>query len=143
MKKIILTVVTTLFVAGAAQAQSPRVEVMMTSPALNGTGTRQSRPAARPQANVQQQQNQVLRAVLQQVVAKAKQQNQPVNAADSTKPTAKKAAKKAVAPTKTQEGSVEQWLKAIFWGGRFPGESTQQYHDRMVAQSQPAALPFK
>lgn len=131
MKKIILTVVTTLFVAGAAQAQSPRVEVMMISPAFNGTGAKQSRP----QANVQQQQNQVLRVVMQQV-AKAKQKAQHANAADPAKRSAKPAAK-------TQEGGVGQWLKAIFLGGRFPGESTQDYHDRMVAQTQPAALPFK
>lgn len=132
MKKIILTMAAVVFVSVAAQAQSPRVEVAITSAALNnkaGVTTRHTSAQMTRQLNLQ---NAVARRI-----AQASVQAQPAKQDSVAKPVTPKG------PAKQAEGSVKQWLKAIFLGGRFPNESAQAYHDRLVAQSQPAALPFK
>lgn len=130
MKKIILALATVVFIAVAAQAQSPRVEVAITSAALNGNAgvTRRTPAQTTRQLNLQ---NAVARRVAQaSVKAQQAKKNTPA------KPVASKTPKPI-------EGSVKQWLKAIFLGGRFPNESSEAYHDRLMAQSQPASLPFK
>ncbi len=131
MKKVILAVISVAFVAVAAQAQSPRVEVILTSGALNGKAAKPNRPTTSQQRN-----DTLERMVLQQVEqAKRPAQHASVKPARPSRPVA--------TAQKTQGGNVGQWLKAIFLGGRFPGESAQAYHDRLVSQSQPASLPFK
>ncbi|MBR1373674.1 hypothetical protein IJ556_04395 [bacterium] len=131
MKKIILILATVVYVAAAVQAQSPRVEVAITSAALNGnTGV-----TCRASTQTTRQLN--LQKAVTRRVAQASVKAQQVKKDSPAKPVASKAL------AKQAEGSVKQWLKAIFLGGRFPNESSEAYHDRLVAQSQPASLPFK
>ncbi len=53
------------------------------------------------------------------------------------------AAKSAKSAKKPAKGKAKQIVRAIFLGGKFPGESDQAYRQRLVAESQPAAQAFK
>lgn len=151
MKKIILIITGVVFVAVAAQAQSPRVEVSMANYGFGGMTTNSQRVASKSKAASKAQQQPLTKRLQAAITrAQAKAQAQQAAASKANKPAAEKTAqqKKPVQKTASvqapqQEGNVGQWLKAIFLGGKFPGESTTSYHDRLIAQSQPSALPFK
>ena len=126
MKKIILTVTAVVFAALAAQAQSAGVEARMASTAFRGlVQPVKQTPKKGSTAAAQKQQNLASGIERQVTKAVAKQQTP----------------KTTVAPAKTNK--AKQWLKAIFLGGPLPGESAEKYQTRLVAQSQPASLPFK
>lgn len=148
MKKVILTVTTVVLATIAVHAQSAGAEVRIMSQSWRGafaknqarqagaaTKIRKSNLAARVTQQVQRQQAQQTLACDTATQAPA----QPV----ARKPanTTPRGTTTAAAPA--NKGSVKQWLKAIFLGGRFPGESADAYHHRLTAQSQPASLPFK
>ncbi len=143
MKKIILTVVTLAFVAVVVQAQSPRAEVLLTRNAFNGTFAQPTRAQV---AQRQTRQTALERLVLKQV-EQAKPQHSVTQSAAAhpaaAKPTTRQPQVKTGTRSNTNRGSASQWLKAIFLGGRFPGESVNAYHDRLSIQSHPSALPFK
>ena len=133
MKKVILTLAVVAFAVVAAQAQSARVEVMMTDHTFGNKAlarvekpTQQKRAIAAKRSNLERQvARQVARA---QAQAKAK------------KPVQKKARGKVKIAKREGLGG---WLKAIFLGAPYPWENSNEYHDRLVLQSQPATMPFK
>ncbi len=128
MKKVVFAVISIVCVAVAAQAQSPRVEVALTSGALNGnkkTGQIDRRKST-------QWADSLTRKVMQQVDRAAQKSSVKKAPAKKAKPTAN-----------TQKAGIGAWIKAALLGGKYPGESDQAYHDRLMAQSQPASLPFK
>lgn len=145
MKKIILAITGVVFVAVAAQAQSPRAEVSIANYGFGGAAAKSYRVAGTQAAPKAKQQ--ALEKRISVAVTRAQAKAQQTNAQKTTKPAAGKVAKQQkpattqVAPKK--EGSAKQWLKAIFLGGKFPGESSEKYHNRLMAQSHPTALPFK
>jgi len=130
MKKIILTVVTCVFVAIVAQAQSPRVEVALTRTA---TPTKAADVA---QDKTSKKQGGTLQKKVTQQVAKATQKA-------ATKTATKTATPKKTVSAKAPKGTFCQYVKATILGGKFPGETDEAYHNRLVAQSHPASLPFK
>ena len=142
MKKVVLTVAAVVIAAVAAQAQSAGAEVRFTDVSLQGalvkTPAKKAAPAARGNTP------QVLGAAVErQVAQQMNQQTDTVAAKPAVRSQAKKPAATATNAKKPAEGGAKQWLKAIFVGGRFPGESADAYHARLQAQAQPAALPFK
>ena len=42
-----------------------------------------------------------------------------------------------------EEGEKTSWWKAIFLGGRYPGESKEAYRARLAVRGYPANQPFK
>ena len=132
MKKVVLTVAAVAFAAIAAQAQSVGAEVRLADSALRGALTQEKK------AHASRNMSKVECAVERQVAEQVKKQ------ADTAQ-VAQQAARSQQNQTGAQkeEGGVKQWVKAILLGGRFPGESEKDYRDRVVAQSQPASLPFK
>ncbi len=148
MKKVILSVTTVVLAALSAHAQSAGVEVRMADQTLRGafvkTQPRRTDAAVRARPNnwMNQLTQQIQRQQAQQTVACDTTTQAPTQPA--TRSTANTTPRVTPATaTPANKGSVGQWLKAIFLGGRFPGESADAYHYRLVSQSQPASLPFK
>ncbi len=137
MKKIILTITGVVFVAIAAQAQSPRVEVSIARGGFNGTTVKSTT------------QQQGLKQRISDAITRGQIKAQQAADAKAVKPATRKVAqqkpvqKTAFTQTPKTEGSVGQWLKAIFLGGKFPGESAESYYHRLVVQSHPSSMPFK
>ena len=152
MKKIVITIAAVVFAAVAVQAQSPSVEVRGTDACLGGYWSKKPTGASARKVKANQNKQTAQYAQLQNKVAN---QVQRATAADAQK---KAAAKQQTAKTTTnsatkktggkvkiakRNGTVGQWIKAVVLGGRYPGETAEAYHSRLLAQSQPAALPFK
>lgn len=137
MKKIIITVAVVAITAIAAQAQSAGAEVRFAHEGFKGALT-QNTPSAKKKTSSKSLEQAVERQVAKQVAASAK--GETASAAKKA-PAAKPASKTATGTTKTS--SVRAWLKAIFLGGPFPGETPEAYHSRLMAQTHPSALPYK
>lgn len=118
MKKLVVIIVV-LLTALYVQAQSPRVEVMLTR-----TYAVQSAKKSKLKST-QVKTDSLERAILKQV-EKARRE----------------AIKKEI--EKKRKAQIrKQWLKAIFLNGKFPGESDEAYRQRLQIQSYPASQPFK
>ena len=144
MKRIVITLVAVVFAAVAAQAQSVRAEVAIINTGFSAFAPKANTSDKKEKASAKQStlQNNVTRQVARARATATKQQADTAKQ-QAPKPAAKPAAKKNNGKAKTTEGSVGTWLKAIFLGGPFPGETSDEYHNRLAAQSQPAALPYK
>lgn len=136
MKKIIITAAVAVVTAIAAQAQVPNVEVQMADAGFKALALAKS--SAQKNKSSKSLEQAVERQVAKQVAASAKGKTAP---ADQKAPAAKTANKPATGTTKAS--SVRAWLKSIFLGGPFPGETPEAYHARLMAQSHPSALPYK
>ena len=137
MKKIIITVAVAVVAAIAAQAQSAGAEVRFAHEGFKGA-LAQKAPSAKKKTSSKSLEQAVERQVAKQVAASAKGETAP---AAIKAPAAKTANKPAAGTTKTS--SVRAWLKSVFLGGPFPGETPEAYHARLIAQSHPSALPYK
>lgn len=125
MKRVVVCLAVML-VAVAAQAQSPRVEVQITNKGLGKTLI-----TKRKKLNDTTQT--ALHAALERAIAR-----QVLQAKKDTVVVDTATVQRAVA-----RANRYQWLRAIFLGGKFPGESDEAYKKRMQIQSYPAAQPFK
>ena len=115
-----------MFVSVVVQAQSPRVETKITHDGLGWTLV--------PKYTLNDSTQRALHVAIERAIAKQRLQsgNKERTPADTT--TVKKP---AVRSTRSQ------WLRAIFLGGPFPGESKEAYRKRLQIQSYPASQPFK
>ncbi len=145
MKKVVITVVAVVFAAVAAQAQSARVEVGIMNDSWKGSlalNKRVEQEVTREEARQAQKQ-------AKQEQAQQKNKNNsaakrsPKAPATQKKATNKNTQKPAKKAEKKENGTATQWLEAIFLGGKFPGETDAEYHNRMMSQTQPATMPFK
>lgn len=131
MKKLLVTLSLVLFAVICAQAQSPRVEVLMTDTTFQNivgkTNKVKNKKSKRDSINVNLIRLSVEKQVRQQVIREAQKKQQETN----------KGAKLNTYQIR------RQWLKAIFLGGKFPGESDESYKKRLEIKSYPAAQPFK
>lgn len=117
MKKLL--VISVLLTALFVQAQSPRVEVALTR-------TYTTQPASKvKRASTQVKTDSLERAIMKQVEQ------------------ARREAIKKEIEKKRKAQIRKQWIKAIFLGGKFPGESDEEYRNRLQIQSYPATQPFK
>ena len=125
MKKLVV-ILAVLFVSGVVQAQSPRVDSKITHDGLGWTLV--------PRYALNDSTQKALNAALERAVAKQRLQSGAKIHIPADTTTVKK---KPVRSTRAQ------WLRAIFLGGPFPGESKEAYRQRLQIQSYPASQPFK
>ena len=137
MKKIVIIATTIIIAAVAAQAQSPRVEVMMADTGFKDLAPKKS---STPKSSWKKFQNAIERQVAQQQAQIADSAQKA--AAQTTAKTQASAPQKATA-TANDESGVFAWIKAIVLGGPMPGESTESYRLRLEAQAWPASQPYK
>ena len=143
MKKVVITVVAVVFAAVAAQAQSARVEVGIMNDSWKGSlalNKRVEQEVTREEARQAQKQAKQEQAKQKNNSAVKRSPKAPATQKKVTNKNTQKPAKKA---EKKENGTTTQWLEAIFLGGKFPGETDAEYHNRMMSQTQPATMPFK
>lgn len=131
MKKLLVATALVLFAVICAQAQSPRVEVLMTDTTFQNivgkTSKVKNKKSKRDSVNVNLIKLAVERQVKQQVIREAQKKQQETNKSAKLNP----------------DQIRKQWLKAIFLGGKFPGESDEAYKKRLEIKSYPATQPYK
>lgn len=116
MKKLLVLFVFILFTSVCSFSQSPSVEVRMAR--INTI-----KPVKVKNTTIQK--DSLERAILKQVEQ------------------ARRDAIKKDIEKKRRAAIRRQWLRAIFLGGKFPGESDEAYRKRLEVQSYPASQPFK
>ena len=144
MKKIVITIAAVVLAAVAAQAQSPRVEAGIMSDSWKGSlalNRKVTQQVQRAEAN--HNQCAAAKQNTQKNSAAKPAQKAPANKTAAKPATSKKNNKKAGTAKKETNASVGEWLQAVFLGGKLPGETDEAYHARLLAQSQPASMPFK
>lgn len=162
MKKIVMTVVAVTFAVVAAQAQSPRVEVMIMDGALGGSLSRAadysakvtSKQATDSSKTIVKQIASIQKAVEKEIALRIKEEAQKkeelAKAAASTEQgeTVQTVAdvQPAVNVEKATAGAAKNAdnqdaggtvLSALF-GGPYPGETVGQYRTRLEAKSYPS-----
>jgi len=140
MKKIVIIAAVT-FAAVAAQAQTATTKGKKAEVGFKAQPkvSAKAHPCADTLAKALERQ--VSRSIVKNQAQTAKHQKS-VTAAKTPANTAKPATQKAVAQ-KDDSNDVAKWLKAIFLGGPLPGESADDYHTRLLAQSHPASFASK
>ena len=136
MKKIIITAAVAVVTAIAAQAQVPNVEVQMADAGFKALALAKS--SAQKKNSSKSLEQAVERQVAKKVADSSKEKP-----ACATKVQAPKTASAPAVGTTKKSSIRRAWLKAIFLGGPFPGETPEAYHSRLMAQSHPASLPYK
>lgn len=136
MKKIIITAAVAVVTAIAAQAQVPNVEVQMADAGFKALALAKS--SAQKNKSSKSLEQAVERQVAKKVADSSKEKP-----ACATKVQAPKTASAPAVGTTKKSSIRRAWLKAIFLGGPFPGETPEAYHSRLMAQSHPSALPYK
>lgn len=141
MKKVILVVTTVVLATVSVYAQSAGAEVRLTDQAWRGAFARKQAQRADSAGRIRNKN--VASQLVQQIQRQQAQHAMAAATSAVVKPATRGTRRTTASAANTREGSVKQWLKAIFLGGRFPGESASAYHTRLSVQSQPASLPFK
>ncbi len=149
MKKVIVTTCVAVLAAVAAQAQG-----LGTVRDINGFGQeylpskKASAAAKRKQNNAENVLAQAVKEIERKGLEEAKKAQATASAQapaqnnNNTAVKADKAADKKSEQNKTANKKEGSWWKALF-GGRYPGESDEQYQDRLAMRTLPAAQPFK
>ena len=120
MKKLLVLVVM-LFCSLTVFAQSPRVETQITHDGLGWMIV--------PKRKVKDSTQIALERAIAKQLLQAKRDSVKVGATQVKRPVVR--------------CSRAQWLRAIFFGGKFPYESDEAYRKRLQIQSYPASQPFK